>query len=113
MTMNRENSRQPSAILLDRQLRFYRNLSLALGLAVVVLAGILILGRGPKFARAIKINDVFVCLVSNHGAAERVHDSVLSNARGELPGEASLEEQWEDVNWPVDDNKVLSIEQAV
>ncbi len=111
--MNRDNSRQPSAILLDRQLRFYRNLSLALGLVVVVLAGILIIGRGPKFARAIKINDEFVCLVANHQTAERVHDSVLNNARGELPGKASFEEQWEDDNWPVDDNKVLGFDEAV
>jgi len=111
--MNSETSRQPSAILLDRQLRFYRNLSIVLGLVVVVLAGILILGRGPKFARAIKINGIFICLVDNHKTAERVYDSVLSNARGELPGEASFEEQWEDVNWPVDENKVLSFDKAV
>ncbi len=111
--MNRDSSRQPSTILLDRQLRFYRNLSLVLGLVVVVLAGILILGRGPKFARAIKINDVFICLVNNHETAERVHDRALSNARGDLPGEASLEEQWEDVNWPVEDNEVLSFDKAV
>ena len=91
---------------LERHLRFYRNLSAVLGLVVVVLAVTLILGRGQRFGRAIRIDGELICLVRDQKAAEQVHERLLSDGRGDLPGEAALEEQWQDASWPVEDNDV-------
>lgn len=95
------------------QLRFYKTASLILLAAVILLSAILIAGGRQKFARAIKIDGEIVCLVRDQSAAERVHEDLLEQGRGELPGEASLQQQWSDEPWPVDDQDVLNIPDAV
>lgn len=107
---------QPSAsqlARLERQVRFYRNLSAVLALTVALTLGLLILGRGQRFARAIRIDGQLICLVKDQRAAQAVHERILADARGDLPGEAALEEEWQDLSWPVDDNRVLSVAEAV
>jgi LysM repeat protein len=94
-------------------LRFYRTATFVLLLVVIVLAALLIAGGRQKFARAIRIDGDLVCLVNDQGAAERVHEQLLAEGKGELPGSASLEQQWEDESWPVEDREVLNIPQAV
>ena len=102
-------------VRLERAVSFYRNLSLALAVITIVLLAVLIIGRGQRFGRAIRIDDEPkpICLVNDERAAELVHDRLLSEARGDLPGDANIEEHWEDVSWPVEDNQVLSVAQAL
>ncbi len=111
--MSMDGTKNAQVARLQRHLRFYRNLTMLLGLIVVVLAATLILGRGQRFARAIRIDKDLICFVKDEKIAERVHERILSEAKGDLPGEAALEEQWEDASWPVDDNEVFSIDQAL
>jgi len=98
---------------LEGHLRFYKTTTLILLVLVVLLAAILIIGGRRKFARGIRIDGELICLVKDQRAAERVHEKLLANGRGELPGEASLEQQWEVVALPVDDSEVLSVSEAV
>ncbi|MGC9317086.1 MAG: G5 domain-containing protein [Armatimonadota bacterium] len=95
------------------QVRFYRATSAILLLLVLVLALLLVLGSRQRFARAIRIDGEKVCLVSDQRAAQRVHEILLERGSGDLPGEAALQEQWQDEPWPVDENEVLSVEEAV
>lgn len=95
------------------QVRFYRATSLILLGLVFLLGLLLILGSRQKFARAIRIDGEKICLVRNQRAAQRVHETLLERGSGGLPGEAALQQQWQDEPWPVDDNKVLSVEKAV
>lgn len=98
---------------LEGQLRFYKTATLFLLVIVIIMSVMLMLSGRRKFARAIRIDGELVCLVKDQKAAERVHDILLEQGKGDLPGEAALEQQWEDVAWPVDDNKVLSVQEAV
>ncbi len=98
---------------LNGQLRFYKTASLILLCAVILLSAMMIAG-GRRNGRAIKIDDALVCLVRDQAAAERVHAELLKQGQAKLPGEASLEQQWSDVPWPVDDqDDVLSVTDAV
>ncbi len=98
---------------MEAHLRFYKTATVILLAVVVLLSAILIFGGRRKFARGIKINDELVCLVKNQEAAREVHERLLEKGKGELPGEAALEEQWEDEPWPVDSNEILSVQEAV
>lgn len=102
-----------SVARLESHLRFYKTATFVLLLLVVLLSAVLMHGGRRKFARAIRIDGELVCLVRDQKAAQRVHDMLLSQGKGELPGDASLEQQWEEVAWPVDGNKVLSVSEAV
>lgn len=103
----------PQHARLERQLRFYRNLSAVLALVVLLLLAVVLLGRGQRFGRAIRIDGELICLVKDQKAAEAVHEKLLADGKADLPGQAALEEQWEDVSWPVEDNQVLSVADAV
>jgi len=98
---------------LEGHLRFYKATTLILLALVIVLSAVLGFGGRRKFARAIRIDGELMCLVRDQQAAERVHRILLDNGKGELPGEAALEQQWEDAPWPVDDNQILSVNEAV
>jgi len=98
---------------LEGHLRFYKAATLILLVLVIVLSAVLGFGGRRKFARAIRIDGELMCLVKDQQAAERVHQILLDNGKGDLPGEAALEQQWEDAPWLVDDNQVLSVSQAV
>jgi len=97
----------------EGQLRFYKMASLILLAAVILLSAILIAGGRQKFGRAIKIDGKIICLVKDQSAAERVHEDLLEKGKGVLPGVASLEQHWEDEPWPMDDNEVLNVPDAV
>lgn len=111
--MTSEHRSTRSAAQFEGQLRFYKTSSLILLAAVILLSALLIAGGRQKFGRAIKIDGDLVCLVRDQAAAQRVHEQLLKEGKGELPGSASLQEQWEDEPWPVDDNEVLSVGEAV
>ncbi len=111
MTSDHRSTR--SMAQFEGQLRFYKMASVILLAAVILLSALLIVGGRQKFARAIKIDNAVVCLVRDQSAAERVHEELLKQGKGELPGEASLEEQWSDEPWPVDDQEVLNVPEAV
>ncbi len=111
MTFDERSDRSLSR--LEGHLRFYKTATAILLFLVVLLSIMLIVGGRRKFARAIRIDGEFMCLVRDHRAAERVHQALLDKGKGDLPGEAALGQQWEDVAWPLDDNKVLSVNQAV
>lgn len=111
MTVEERMGRRSSR--LENQLRFYKTATLVLLVLVVLLSAILIAGRHRRFARAIRIDGDLVCLVNDQAAAARVHDILLERGKGDLPGEAALEQQWMDEPWPVDGNKVLSVDEAL
>ncbi|MFW6156257.1 MAG: G5 domain-containing protein [Armatimonadota bacterium] len=111
--MASEGRNARSVAQLENHLRFYKTTSLILLGAVVLLSAILIAGRGEKFGRAIKIDGDLVCLVNDKTAAEQVHEELLQQGKGELPGSASLAQQWQDEPWPVDDDEILGISEAV
>jgi LysM repeat protein len=94
-------------------LRFYKTTTAILLLVVVLLSAILIWGGRERFARAIRIDGDLVCLVEDQAAAERVHKRLLEEGKGELPGEASLAQQWEDESWKVEDREILNVPDAV
>lgn len=111
VTSERRSTRDAASI--EAQLRFYRTASVVLLLAVILLAALLIAGRGNTFARAIRIDGDVVCLVEDQAAAEKVHERLLEEGKGDLPGEASLAQQWEDETWKVEDRNVLTVPEAV
>ncbi len=97
----------------EGQLRFYRTTTLILLLAVLLLTALLIAGGRKQFARAIRIDGDLVCLVKDQETAELVHERLLEEGKGDLPGSASLAQQWEDESWPVEDRDVLNVPDAV
>jgi|LSQX01.2.fsa_nt_gb LysM repeat protein len=110
MTFDDRSARAASRV--EGQLRFYKMASVILLALVVLLAAVLITGS-RRNARAIKIDGALACLVRDQRAAQRVHDELLAQGRGTLPGEASLEQQWSDEPWPVDGSRdVLGIREA-
>jgi len=111
--MSFDNRLDRRTLQLERNLRLYRTFTMVLLLAIVVLVAWLIVRDGRKFARAIRIDGHIVCLVKNMEAAKRVHELLLAQDKDDLPGEAALEQQWQDEAWPVDDAEVLSISDAV
>lgn len=98
---------------LEGQLRFFRITTLVLLLFVIILGAVLVFRGGQKFARGIRIDGELVCLVRDQEAARRVHEALLEEGTGDLPGEAALKQEWEDEPWPVDSNRVLSVKQAI
>ncbi len=111
--MNLEDRSARGRARLESHLRFYKGTSLILLALVVLLSAILIVGGRRRFARAIKVDGELICLVKDQEAAQRVHQLLLEEERGTLPGDASLEEQWEDEPWPVEDREVLSVHAAL
>lgn len=111
MTAEHRSSRGTTQ--LEGHLRFYKTTTVILLAVVIILSAILIAGGREKFARAIKIDGELVCLVKDQGAAERVHETLLEEGKGDLPGNASLEQQWEDETWKVEDREVLNVPEAV
>jgi len=96
-------------------LSFYRACSLVLACIVVVETLFLVWhSQHNRFARAIRIDDKVVCFVRNEKAAEDVRNGVLREARGNLPGQAFIEQKWESLNWPLGrEDKVLSVPDAI
>lgn len=111
--MTAENRTTRGRTQLETNLRFYKLTTIVLALLVVLLTTLLIAGGRQQFARAIRIDGDLVCMVKDQGAAERVHERLLAEGKGELPGNASIEQQWEDESWPVEDREVLSVPDAV
>ncbi|MGI5819853.1 MAG: G5 domain-containing protein [Armatimonadota bacterium] len=100
-------------VQLEGHLRFYKTATLILLAAVILLSAVLIANGRQKFARAIRIDGDLICLVKDQTAAERVHKALLEEGKGELPGEASLEQQWSNASWPIEDRDVLKVPEAV
>jgi len=98
---------------LTQTLRLYRAGLLLCLLLVLVLTAALVAGGRHRIARAIRLNDVIVCLVTDRAAAKRVQDRLLEPMRRQYGGTAVLREKWEDLDWPVGDNEVLTADQAV
>ncbi len=111
--MSFDNRADRRTLQLERNLRLYRTFTTVLLLVIVVLVAWLIVRSNRKFARAIRIDGQIVCLVKNMEAAKRVHELLLAQGKGDLPGEAALEQQWQDEAWPVDEREVLTIADAV
>ncbi len=98
---------------LTRALRLYRaGLLLCLLLLVVLTAALVAKGR-HRVARAIRLNDTLVCLVTDRAAAKQVQDRLLEPMRKQYGGTAVLREKWEDLDWPVGEKEVLTADQAV
>jgi LysM repeat protein len=98
---------------LESQLRFYKTATVVLLALVVVLSAVLILGGHRRFARAIRLDGELICLVNDQAAAARVHDLLIEQGKGNLPGEAALVQEWVDEPWPVEGHRVLSVDEAV
>lgn len=98
---------------LENQLRFYKTATAVLLALVIVLSAVLIVGGHRRFARAIRIDGELICLVNDQAAAARVHDILLEQGKGDLPGEGVLEQEWVDEPWPVEGNEILSVQEAV
>ncbi len=93
-------------------IRAYRAGLILCLIIILILASILLAGR-RRFARAIRIDGKSVCLVPNKAAADQVRTQLLAKGTGDLPGEAVFAEQWEDCTWPVEENEVLSVSEAI
>ncbi|MCD6350569.1 MAG: G5 domain-containing protein [Armatimonadetes bacterium] len=90
------------------EVQFLRALALLFFIvALVALLALRVGGcRGP--ARAIVINGETVCYVRDEGAAEQVRRKLIEQAKGDLTGDASIEEKWEVVR-----PKVVPVDEAV
>ncbi len=94
---------------------FYQGTTAILLLVVIVQAAVLVWEfHRARFARALRVNGQIICFVSNERAARQVHDKLLAEEKGSLPGAAAFAQQWEDLNWPLGkDDKVLGPTEAV
>ncbi len=98
---------------LERSLRVYRA---ALAVCVALVLAVLLfnaLGQRRHFARAIVVDNEICCLVASQRDAETVRQRLVGAAKGQLPGEACIEQKWEDETWAVDERPVLSVDEAV
>lgn len=98
---------------LEAALRVHR---VGLGIAVLLLVLVLSLncfGHRKRMARAIVIDDEVCCLVATHREAEAVRQRILGAARGALPGEAYIQEKWEDTRFEAEERPVLPVDEAV
>ncbi|NPV46983.1 MAG: LysM peptidoglycan-binding domain-containing protein [Armatimonadetes bacterium] len=89
---------------------------IGLGLAggiIVILLGVLLFGKTPRFGRAILVNDTVVAMVKNERAAAAVRERLLAEGRKGFEGVATFREKWEDATRPVDGAEILSVGQAV
>ncbi len=111
--MNSERRSTRSSSNIEAHLRFYKATSLVLLAIVIILTAVLIARSGKKFGRAIKIDGDLACLVEDQEAAQMVHKELLKQGKGDLSGSASLQEEWQDETWPVDDHDILSVREAV
>ncbi len=98
---------------LEHTLRLYRGGLLLCLLLIMVLAAALVAGGRHHVARAIRLNGQVACLVANRVTAQRVRECLLEPVRQTHGGTVILREQWEDLDWPVGQNEVLTIDQAV
>ncbi len=119
--MHTENEDSPEALRLARgkterlehAVRVYR---VALGVCVALLLGVLLVnafGQRRHFARAIVVDNEICCLVATQKDAETVRQRIVAAAKGKLPGEACIEQKWEDETWAVEERPVLSVAEAV
>jgi LysM repeat protein len=94
---------------------FYRAVSLALLAIVIIEAGAITwLSTRSRSARAIRLDGQVACFVRNERAAQEVHERLLAQLKGDLPGAAVLDQKWESLNWPLDrDDKVIGVADAV
>lgn len=97
---------------LEHTLRLYRGGLLLCLLLLVVLAAALLAGGRHRVARAIRLNGVLICLVSNQAAAQQVRERLLEPVRRTYGANVVLREQWEDLDWPAGEEEVLTIDQA-
>ncbi len=98
---------------LEQAVRVYR---IALGVCLALLVGVLLVnafGQRRHFARAIVVDNEICCLVASETDAETVRQRIVAAAKGELPGEACIAQNWEDEAWAVDERPVLSVDEAV
>ena len=100
---------------LQAEATFYRGATILLLVVALLEGGVLVWQtHRARFARAIRIEGQVACFVGTAGAAQEVHKRLLADRKGDLPGEAVLEQRWEDLNWPLESkDKVLSVNAAV
>jgi len=79
---------------------------------ILILAVVLLVGRGGHTARGIFIDGKLTVMVHNKQAAEAVSERLLKEAQGSLPGAASFKESWSDETCRVEGRSVLTIEEA-
>lgn len=82
---------------------------LLIGVLLVALLG----GHRLKISRALRIDGQLVCLVPNKQAAEKVRERLLAPARQAFGGQPVFAERWEDLDWPVGQYEVLTVEEAI
>ena len=100
---------------LETALTFFRAATLVL-FAIVAVETVALVWQGHKSrsAQAIRIDGQVACFVKNERAAEAVHDRLLKEGKGKLPGAAFLEQKWENLNWPLNQgDKVLSVRPGI
>lgn len=68
---------------------------------------------GQQTGRGIIIDGELVCLVRSEKAAREVHEALLKAKRDDFPGQASFKQTWEDQEWPAEDEKILTNEEAI
>ena len=83
----------------------------AILLVIVLLASVF--SQQQQFARAIIIDGELCCLVAGQKEAETVRQRIIAAARGDLPGEACIEQKWEDTAVAIEDRPVMSVSEAV
>jgi LysM repeat protein len=95
-------------------LTFVRRVLFASFALNVLLAALLIRGCvARQMARAILVDGKVVCLVASEKAANRVHDTLLAQKKGEYRGKAAFRQNWEDRPQSAKGEKVCSAEEAV
>ncbi len=98
---------------LQTLLNIYR-VSLAVAVVVIgLLLGFLLLGKAPCFGRCIFVDGQAMAMVRDEQAADKVRETLLARGRGELPGEATFRQKWEDEARPRENARILSIAEAV
>ncbi len=92
--------------------RMYRA-ALLFALIVIIILSVSLLAGRRRFARAIKIDGEIAALVASKKAADQVRSRLLKEGKQNLPGLASFAQQWEDVSWPIENRKILSVPEAI
>ncbi len=98
---------------LETALRVHRIALCVAVLLLVVVLSVSLFGQRKRMARAIVIDDEVCCLVATHKEAEAVRQRILAAARGALPGEAYIQEKWEDTRFEAEERPVLPVSEAV
>ena len=93
---------------------FFRRAFVASCLLNILLLAIVVRGYVSRnMARAILIDGELVCLVESEKAANQAREAIVSAAKGDFEGEASLKQTWEDKPWPAKGEKVCTNEEAI